>query len=100
MSTINSVGELINWPSFWQKYKKYALWDLEWYDGSSWVSVKEDMTAELSYPEPNRCKVNLVFDASHAGDYRLTHAINKVVREYITRVDENLVNSVTCIMMT
>lgn len=88
MSTINSVGELIEWPQFWQTFKQYALWDLEWHDGSEWVSVKEDLAVQLSYPEPNRCKIKLIFDASHAGNYRLTHAINKVVREHFTRIDK------------
>ena len=88
MSTINSVGEPIDWQQFWQLFKQYALWDLEWHDGSEWVSVKEDMTVQRSYPEPNRCKVNLVFDASHAGNYRLTHAIDKKVREHIVRTDK------------
>ncbi len=87
MSLINTVGQPINWPLFWQTYKQYALWDLEWFDGSEWVSVKEDLAVQLSYPEPNKCKVNLVFDASHAGNYRLTHAVDKVVREHISRVD-------------
>ncbi len=88
VSTIGSVGERINWTQFWQTYKQHAQWDLEWYDGSKWKSIKDDLDAQLSYPEPNKCKVNLVFDASHAGNYRLTHVISKTVREHISRVDK------------
>lgn len=87
-SHITTVGQPINWPNFWQAYKQKALWDLEWFNGSEWVSVKEDLAVQLSYPEPNRCKIKLVFDASHAGNYRLTHAVNKVVREHFVRTDK------------
>lgn len=85
---IASVGEEINWPEFWQTFKQYALWDLEWFNGFSWVSVKGDLAVQLSYPEPNRCKINLIFDASHAGHYRLTFAIKKVVRDYVERISK------------
>ncbi len=53
MSTVGSVGQPIDWPEFWQTFKQYALWDLEWYNGSEWVSVKEDLAVQLSYPALN-----------------------------------------------
>lgn len=88
MSLVSTVGQLIDWPDFWALFKQYALWDLEWNNGSEWVSVKEDMTVQRSYPEPHHCKYKLIFDASQAGDYRLTFAVNRAVRRYVERVNK------------
>lgn len=76
----------MDWPLFWATFKNYADWGLEWYDGAQWVETNEDLTVIRDYPEPNHVKVTLVFDASHAGDYRLTFAIDKVVKKHVTKL--------------
>ncbi|GAF72028.1 unnamed protein product, partial [marine sediment metagenome] len=86
--SVETVEGEIDWPIFWQTFKQYAQWDLEWHDGSEWVSVKEDLDVQLSYPQLNTSKINLVFDASHSGNYRLTFAINKVVKDYAEKIDK------------
>ncbi len=77
-----------DWSGFWVKFNKYSDWDLEWYNGGQWVSVKSDLRVVRDYPEPNRVKLTLIFDASHAGNYRLTFAISKVVKDYVTRLGQ------------
>lgn len=87
-STVITIGEEIDWPMFWQRFKKHAFWTLEWYDKSDWINIKKDLEVHLSYPEPNICKIKLVFDASHAGNYRLTFAVNRMVKDYIEKLDK------------
>lgn len=77
-----------DWPSFWTDFRTYADWRLQWHDGDQWVNVNEDLTVIREYPQPNAVKLTLVFDASHAGDYRLVFAIDKSVRDSITRLDQ------------
>lgn len=88
MSTINTVGQQIDWPTFWQTYDPLAVWSLEWFDDPDWVTVVEGLTVQLSYPEPNRCKISLVFDAPDAGDYRITYNVDKPVLSYVYRADD------------
>jgi len=87
-NTINTVGEEINWPKFWRKFEKYTSWDLEWYNSFEWVSVKKDLDIQLSYPQQNMSKINLVFDAPNSGNYRLTFIINKLVGTYEKKLDK------------
>jgi len=89
-STVSTVGE-INWSQFWQTFNTYAFWDLEWYNktSSQWVNVNEDLTIVRNYPEPNWCKITLIFNASHSGSYRLTFAINKTVKKYLQKIDKH-----------
>ena len=82
------VYEEPDWASFWQGLNKYTKWDLEWYDGAKWVSVKKDLQIVRDYPEPNRVKLTLIFDASHQGNYRLTFAIDQVVRGYVAKLSQ------------
>lgn len=77
-----------NWPEFWAKFNKVSDWDLEYYNGVGWVSIKSDLRVVREYPEPNKVKLTLIFDASHAANYRLTFAINSIVREYVTKLDQ------------
>jgi hypothetical protein len=86
---VATIGILaFDWVQFWGIFKNHAAWDLEWFDGSNWVSVKSDLSVVRSFPEPNHCKFKLIFNASHSGSYRLTFAIDKVAREYVKKVDK------------
>jgi len=84
-SLLDTLSDNIDWSLFWQKFKTYSDWNLEWFDGSVWISIKADLTVELAYPEPNRCKIILKFKASKAGNYRLTFGIDKVAMQYIDK---------------
>lgn len=86
-SPIDAVGSAINWPEFWKVFRTYAVWNLEWLDGTTWRSALSDLTINITYLKPNHCKISIVFDASHYADYRLTFAINRIVRDYIERID-------------
>jgi hypothetical protein len=77
-----------DWPAFWQRLNRHVDWDLEWYDGAQWVSVKSDLRIIRDYPEPDRVKLTLTFDASHAGNHRLTFAIDQAVKQYVSRPAE------------
>ena len=87
-STVGIAGTAFNWTEFWQKFKEYASWELEWLNGNMWQSVKSDLTVIRRFPEPNHCKISLIFDASHTGSYRLTFAINRIVKEYVAKIDK------------
>jgi Na+-transporting methylmalonyl-CoA/oxaloacetate decarboxylase gamma subunit len=87
-SVVNALGTDTNWTEFWQTFKTYAAWDLEWLDRTIWRSVKSDLIIVLNYSKPNHCKVSLVFDASHNAAYRLTFVINRVVMDYVQRLDK------------
>lgn len=87
-SSIDTVGSPINWPEFWKVFRSYAVWNLEWLDGTTWRSALSDLTINITYLKPNHCKVSLVFDASRYADYRLTFAINRIARDYIERIDK------------
>lgn len=77
-----------DWTGFWQRFRKHAMWDLEWHNGDAWTSIKSDLSIQRDYPEPNTCKITLVFDASHTADYRLTFAIDARVRTYVAKLDK------------
>jgi len=74
------------WSSFWQNLRAYAKWDLEWNGCAGWVSVKSDLQIVRDYPQQNKCKITLIFDASNTGDYRLTFGVEKHVLKYVHKV--------------
>ena len=78
-----------NWSEFWQKWNQYMDWDLEYYDGADWVSVKSDLKVTKTYPNPHLCKLTLKFTASQNANYRLTFGINKEALSYIHREAES-----------
>lgn len=43
----------------------------------------------MVYPENDTCKITLVFNASRAGNYRLTFAVDARVRNYVNRTGEH-----------
>lgn len=88
VSLIDSLVETVDWANFWEVFRQYAFWDLEWFDGTNWVSVKEDLTINRAYPKSNHCKFTLIFNASKAGNYRLTFAVNKQLRDFIERSEK------------
>jgi len=81
----------INYTQIWQKINQHSAWDLEWYNATAlqWVSVKSDLQIEKAYINETACKISLIFDASQAGNYRLTFAIDVRVREYVTKLDKH-----------
>lgn len=82
------TASLPSWATFWAKLNNHAAWRLEWFDGVEWVQVNEDLKIQRNYTAPDKCKLTLVFDASHAGDYRLTFAIDKAVKQYATKLSQ------------
>lgn len=79
----------INWTEVWQDLNKYTLWDLEYYEAPQWINIKSDLTVQREFTALNRCKITLIFDASHSANYRLTLAINKIATNYINRTDKH-----------
>jgi hypothetical protein len=86
---VSSVGSRIDWPSFWSLFQTYATWNLEYYDGSGWVSVKNDLKILSSFPEANRCKFKLKFKASKQASYRLAFAVDRKLKGYIENLNRN-----------
>lgn len=85
----STVGLYVaDWNLFWQTFRAFSSWDLEWHDGVSWVSRKSDLQIVRDYPEPNHVKITLVFDASENGDYRLTFAIDRRVKKYVQKTSQ------------
>lgn len=80
-----SSGDYINWPAFWIQFRQHVDWRLEWFDGSSWITVNGALQIVREYPEPNHCKITLVFTAPETGDYRLTFAVDELVKGHIKR---------------
>jgi len=77
-----------DWQALWILFNQHAIWDLEWYDGISWVSIKSDLTIQRNYPREDTCKITLIFNASQTGNYRLTFGIDARVKNYVTRLDK------------
>jgi len=80
---------LKDWTLFWQFWHQNAKWNLEYFDGSAWVSVKSDLQVVKAFPEEWLCKISLKFVASHNADYRLTFAINRAVKTYVHKEAEH-----------
>jgi hypothetical protein len=79
----------IDWSALWYLVKDHIKWDLEWsLDGSIWTSVTSDLTIKTSLIKQDTYKITLIFDASQAGNYRLTFAVDARVRNYVTRLDK------------
>ena len=87
----------LNWTRFWKLFNAHSAWDLEYNDGSGWLSIKSDLEIIRNYtslimPEgewvsvnksdASRCKITLNFTASYSADYRLTFGIDLDVRNY------------------
>ena len=95
----NSFGikkaSFIKWNYFWQLFNQHSDWDLEYNDGSGWISCKEDLTIIKVHPaddegveDISQEKITLDFTASHTADYRLTFAIDSRVKDYVVKLDE------------
>lgn len=78
----------VNWTRFWQVFNAHSTWNLEYNEGSSWISVKGDMQVIKDYVMPFQCKITLDFTASHSADYRLTFAIDLRVKKYVYKEAE------------
>ena len=77
-----------DWTVFWQLWNQNTVWDLEYYNGSEWISCKSDLQVIKAFPEEWLCKLTLKFTASHNANYRLTFAINKKVKDYVNKEAE------------
>jgi hypothetical protein len=91
-STVTNVVDTlhVDWTAFWQKFNKYAKWDLEWYNSTSltWQSIKSDLTIQKAYPKNDTCKITLIFNSSQTGNYRLTFGIDVRVKKYVAKLDK------------
>jgi len=70
---------------FWFLFKAYAEWDLEWFNGASWVSRKSALQIVRDYPNASRCKITMIFTSVEAGDYRLTFLVSRAVKRYVNK---------------
>jgi len=86
ISTVASLS--FDWSIFWQQFKNHSAWDLEWFDGVNWISIKGDLSIVRAFPNQTTCKITLIFDASHSGNYRLTFAIDEKIRDYVQKIDK------------
>lgn len=88
----------INWTQFWNKFNAHSFWDLEYNNGSGWNTIKSDLEIIKNYTvrndskwivvnktEASACKITLNFTASQTADYRLTFAIDLIVKNYTHR---------------
>lgn len=94
-----SIPPLYNFTKFWNKFNANSAWDLEYNNGSGWISRKQDLTViknyklKIDFPETYKIipatkengsfvKVSLNFTASYNADYRLTFGIDLRVKNY------------------
>lgn len=73
----------VNWTNFWRLFNAHTAWDLEYNEGSGWISVKTDLQVKKQYVDHTKCKIALEFTASHTADYHLTFAIDLDVKKYV-----------------
>lgn len=85
----------VNWTRFWSLFNTHSAWDLEYNDGTGWISIKSDLQIIKNYTrwtlagyvpvnktEATDCKITLNFTASYTADYRLTFGIDLNVKNY------------------
>ena len=87
----------LNWTKFWKLFNAHSAWDLEYNNGSEWLSIKSDLQIIKNYtslilPEnewvtvnksdASNCKITLNFTASYSAHYRLTFGIDLDVKNY------------------
>ena len=95
----NSIGikdaSFIKWSYFWNLFNTHSDWNLEYNEGSGWISCKEDLVITKEHPidedeveDISKEKITLDFTASHTADYRLTFGIDTRVKDYVEKVDE------------
>jgi len=86
----------LNWTRFWQLFNIHSEWDLEYNNGSGWISSKQSLqviknyyanSTEMPIPanvtDASFCKISLNFTSPYTANYRLTFAIDLDVKEYI-----------------
>ena len=86
----------LNWTRFWQLFNVHSDWDLEYNNGSGWISSKQSLqvirnyyanSTEMPIPanvaDASFCKISLNFTSPYTANYRLTFAIDLDVKEYI-----------------
>lgn len=71
----------VDWSTLWSKFKNHVEWRLERNEGAGWVETA-GLTIDRVYPEPNLCKITLIFDSVAAADYRLTIGLDVEVLKY------------------
>lgn len=86
----------LNWSKFWRVFNQHSAWDLEYNNGSGWISDKSMLQVIKNYSKPSyegrqynlnksdasACKITLNFTASYTADYRLTFGIDLDVKNY------------------
>jgi len=86
----NSFGvrsvKVTNWSYFWDLFNQHSYWDLEYRNGSEWISCQDALTIDRSRSADNSFeKITLNFTSPVAADYRLTFAIDRHVKTYVNR---------------
>lgn len=76
-----------DWSNFWSKFRMYVEWSFERDEGNGWVK-SQGLKIIRAYPQPNTCKIRLIFNAPSKADYRLTVALKKKVLKYISKVEQ------------
>jgi len=89
-----------NWTRFWKVFNQHSVWDLEYNNGTGWISDKSQLHIILNYTrrtiddnntlvymaanktDADSCKITLNFTAKYTGDYRLTFGIDLDVKNY------------------
>lgn len=100
----NSEITVYNWTKFWSLFNAHTMWDLEYNNGSGWISDKSQLQIIKNYTkrvtvfknathdeielwatnksEADSCKITLNFTALYLADYRLTFGIDLDVKNY------------------
>lgn len=80
--TFQVLASQQDWSQFWTAFRSHVEWSFERNEGAGWIETS-GLTINRVYPEPNKVKIALVFDAPVTADYRLTVAFNKTLLNYI-----------------
>lgn len=93
-NNVSSIA-LINWTYFWHLFNSYSDWNLEYNNGSGWISSKSSLQIIKNYTVlinesyvpvdkslATTCKITLNFTSPYFADYRLTFGINLNVKNY------------------
>lgn len=81
-----------NWTAFWPAFNKVSDWDLQYYNGTAWVSKKSLLQVIKTFKNESAVKIALNFTSSLAGSYRLLFAINTIVKSYVDRTSNYFFN--------
>lgn len=86
-STYQSIEPFdYNHTKFWSLFNAHSEWNLEYDNGSGWISIKSDLEI-IKNRSGALCKIALNFTASFNADYRLTFGIDLDVKSYVHKAN-------------